>query len=156
MSLARPQGDLFSLDSPLLTEVRGEQSLMAFPFFALSKSKWTKPLAYRNESVSIEIVATSKGVATIYDKEVLLYIASLMVAKLEAGVDVSQEFYFTAHDLFRITGISGSAPLAIRSALLPPSLASIRRRYRGCTEGKTEWPKWEGKRPVRYWKDRWR
>jgi hypothetical protein len=32
-----------------------------------------------------------------------------MVAKLDAGIDVSQEFYFTAHDLFRITGISGSA-----------------------------------------------
>src|SRR3546814_3400039 len=89
------QGDLFALDSPLLTEVRGERSLMAFPFFALSKGKWTKPLAYKTDTVSIEIVATSKGVATIYDKEVLLYIASLMVAKLEAGVGVSQDFYFT-------------------------------------------------------------
>ena len=106
---ATPQGDLFKLDSPLLKEVRGEQSLMAFPFFALSKGKWTKPLAYRSDAVSIEITATAKGVATIYDKEVLLYIASLMVAKLEAGIDVSQEFYFTAHDLFRITGVSGSA-----------------------------------------------
>ncbi|MAX16365.1 replication initiator protein A [Sphingobium sp.] len=103
------QGDLFALDSPLLTEVRGERSLMAFPFFALSKGKWTKPLAYKTDAVSIEIVATSKGVATIYDKEVLLYIASLMVAKLEAGVGVSQDFYFTAHDLFRVTGVNGSA-----------------------------------------------
>ncbi|WP_343764059.1 replication initiator protein A, partial [Sphingomonas molluscorum] len=97
------------LDSPLLKEVRGERSLMAFPFFALSKGKWTKPLAYKTDAVSIEIVATAKGVATIYDKEVLLYIASLMVAKLEAGVDVSQDFYFTAHDLFRVTGVNGSA-----------------------------------------------
>lgn len=104
-----PQGDLFALDSPLLTEVRGEQSLMAFPFFALSKGKWTKPLAYKTDEVSIEIVATAKGVATIYDKEVLLYIASLMVAKLDAGVGVSQDFYFTAHDLFRVTGVNGSA-----------------------------------------------
>src|SRR3546814_6227750 len=56
------QGDLFALDSPLLTEVRGERSLMAFPFFALSKGKWTKPLAYKTDTVSIEIVATSKGV----------------------------------------------------------------------------------------------
>jgi len=103
------QGDLFALDSPLLTEVRGERSLMAFPFFALSKGKWTKPLAYKTDTVSIEIVATSKGVATIYDKEVLLYIASLMVAKLEAGVGVSQDCYFTAHDLFRVTGVNGSA-----------------------------------------------
>ncbi|EZP51334.1 replication initiator protein A [Sphingomonas sp. RIT328] len=106
---ATPQGDLFSLDSPLLAEVRGERSLMAFPFFALSKGKWTKPLSYRTEQVSIEILATPKGVATIYDKEVLLYIASIMVAKLEAGAQVSQDFYFTAHDLFRVTGISGSA-----------------------------------------------
>lgn len=109
MSLPIDQGDLFSLDSPLLKEVRGEQSLMAFPFFALSKGKWTKPLAYRTESVSIEIVATPKGVATIYDKEVLLYIASLMVAKLEAGLQPAQDFYFTAHDLFRVTGDGGSA-----------------------------------------------
>ena len=100
---------MFALDSPLLTEVRGERSLMAFPFFALSKGKWTKPLAYKTETVSIEIVATAKGVATIYDKEVLLYIASLMVAKLDAGVGVSQDFYFTAHDLFRVTGVNGSA-----------------------------------------------
>ena len=110
MSNAAPfQADLFALDSPLLTEVRGEQSLMAFPFFALSKGRWTKPLAYKTDAVSIEIVATSKGIATIYDKEVLLYIASLMVAKLDAGFQVSQDFYFTAHDLFRVTGVNGSA-----------------------------------------------
>ncbi len=103
------QGDLFALDSPLLKEVRGERSLMAFPFFALSKGKWTKPLAYKTESVSIEIIATPKGVATIYDKEVLLYIASLMVAKMEAGMQPAQDFHFTAHDLFRVTGDGGSA-----------------------------------------------
>ena len=79
------QIDLFELDSPLLTEVRGERSLMAFPFFALSKGKWTKTLAYKTDKVSIEIVPTAKGVATIYDKEIVLYIASLMVRKLEAG-----------------------------------------------------------------------
>lgn len=103
------QGDLFALDSPLLSEVRGERSLMAFPFFALSKGRWTKPLAYKTDTVSIEIVATSKGIATIYDKEILLYIASLMVGKLDAGYDVSQDFYFTAYDLFRVTKVNASA-----------------------------------------------
>ncbi|MCH4894966.1 RepB family plasmid replication initiator protein [Sphingomonas sp. SFZ2018-12] len=103
------QGDLFVLDSPLLADVRGERSLMAFPFFALSKGKWTKPLSYENGSVSIEIVPTSKGAATIYDKEIVLYIASLMIARLEAGGEVSQEFHFTAHDLFCVTGNNPSA-----------------------------------------------
>ena len=103
------QNDLFALDSPLLTEVRGERSLMAFPFFALSKGKWTKPLAYKTDTVSIEIVPTAKGVATIYDKEIVLYIASLMVRKMEAGEQVSQDFHFTAHDLFCVTGNNPSA-----------------------------------------------
>ncbi|GGP00153.1 replication initiator protein A [Stakelama pacifica] len=103
------QGELFVLDSPLLTEVRGEQSLMAYPFFALTKTAWKRSLIYKTDAVSIEIGPGPRGVATIYDKEVLLYIASLMVAKLDAGEHVSQDFFFTAHDLFRVTGVNGSA-----------------------------------------------
>ena len=103
------QGELFVLDSPLLTEVRGEQSLMAYPFFALSKTAWKRSLIYKTDTVSIEIGPGPRGVATIYDKEVLLYIASLMAVKLDAGDEVTQDFYFTAHDLFRVTGVNGSA-----------------------------------------------
>lgn len=103
------QGDLFTFDSPLLTGLQGERSLMAYPFFALAKTAWTKPLVYKTDSVSIEVGPGPKGIATIYDKEILLYIASLMVSKLEAGLPVSQEFYFTANDLFRVTGVNASS-----------------------------------------------
>lgn len=102
------QGDLFALRSPLIGEVRGERSIMAYPFFALATS-WKKPLSYKTDSVSIEIVGTPSGVATIYDKEILLYIASLLLAKIESGVPASQDFYFTAYDLFRVTGTNTSA-----------------------------------------------
>ena len=104
-----PQGDLFRLDSPLLGEIRGERSLMAFPFFALAKTAWMKPLTYRTDTVSIEVRPSASGVATIYDKEIVLYIASLMAAKLEAGEQVGQDFVFTAHDLFQVTGANHSA-----------------------------------------------
>lgn len=50
-----PQGELLVLDSPLLTEVRGEQSLMAYPFFALTKTAWKKSLIYKTDAVTIEI-----------------------------------------------------------------------------------------------------
>lgn len=106
---AVPQGELFLLDSPLHGEIRGERSLMAFPFFALAKNAWMKPLAYNTESVSIEVRPSASGVATIYDKEIVLYIASLMAAKIEAGEDVTQDFIFTAHDLFTVTGSNHSA-----------------------------------------------
>ena len=104
-----PQGELFLLDSPLTGEVRGERSLMAFPFFALSKNAWMKPLAYGTPSVSIEVRPSAKGVATIYDKEIVLYIASLMASKMEDGDEVAQDFVFTAHDLFSVTGSNHSS-----------------------------------------------
>jgi plasmid replication initiation protein len=103
------QRDLFQLDSPLTGEIRGERSLMAFPFFALSKNAWMKPLTYENGPVHIEVRPSASGVATIYDKEIVLYIASLMAAKVEAGEDVGQDFVFTAHDLFSVTGSNHSA-----------------------------------------------
>ncbi len=105
----RPQGDLFHLDSPLTSEIRGERSLMAFPFFALSKTAWMKPLTYSHANVTIEVRPSAKGVATIYDKEIVLYIASLMAGKIERGEEVGQDFIFTAHDLFSVTGSNHSA-----------------------------------------------
>ena len=36
--------------------------------------------------------------ATIYDKEIVLYIASLMSAKIEGGEDVAQDFLFIVAD----------------------------------------------------------
>lgn len=104
-----PQGDLFRLDSPLIAEIRGERSLMAFPFFALAKTAWMKPLTYQTDTVTIEVRPSASGVATIYDKEIVLYIASLMAAKLEAGDQAGQDFVFTAHDLFQVTGANHSA-----------------------------------------------
>jgi hypothetical protein len=62
---ARPQGDLFRLDSPLTAEIRGERSLMAFPFFALAKNAWMKPLTYQANAISIEVRPSASGVATI-------------------------------------------------------------------------------------------
>ncbi len=59
---------------------------LRFPFFALSKNAWMKPLAYATPEVSIEVRPSARGVATIYDKEIVLYIASLMAAKLEQGL----------------------------------------------------------------------
>ena len=99
-----PQRDLFQLDSPLTAAIRGKRSLMA-----LSKHAWMKPLSYDHGPVSIEVRPSSSGVATIYDKEIVLYIASLMAAQVEEGADVGQDFVFTAHDLFSVTGSNQSA-----------------------------------------------
>ncbi|MGJ8480106.1 replication initiator protein A [Sphingobium yanoikuyae] len=39
----------------------------------------------------------------------VLYIDSLMAAKMEGGMSISQDFTFTAHDLLSVTGANHSA-----------------------------------------------
>ncbi|MBW8910813.1 MAG: replication initiator protein A [Sphingomonas sp.] len=103
------QGDLFKFDSPLFGDVQGEQTVAEFPFFALAKKKQMKPMIFESEDVRIQINPGSDGIATIYDKEILLYIASLMAERLEQGEAVGQSLTFTANDLFRVTETNPSA-----------------------------------------------
>lgn len=100
------QGNLFEVDSPLHGKVRGERSVMDFPFFALSKVAVHKRLVYEHSNVKIEIRPSATGIATMYDKEIILYIASLMAQEISRGGEVGQDFTFTAHDFFRITGVA--------------------------------------------------
>ncbi len=138
------QAELFLLDSPLYGEVRGERSIMAFPFFALTKNAQMKPLTYKMNNVAIEMRPSASGVATIYDKEVILYIASLIVAKLDRGDTVTQEFSFTANDLFRVTGTSSSARSYERlsEALTRLQGTQIRTNIEAGGEGEEGWFSW--------------
>lgn len=103
------QGDLFQLDSPLYGDVQGERTVAEFPFFALTKRAQMTPMIFESGDARIEINPSKTGVATIYDKEILLYIASLMAGRMERGETVDRVLSFTANDLFRVTGTNVSA-----------------------------------------------
>jgi plasmid replication initiation protein len=101
--------DLF--DSPLRGRVRGQRSVMAYPFFHLGKTAPAREvLRYDDGQVRIEVAPGPAGIATIYDKDLILYIASLMAEKLRRGElraddpKPDREFTFTAHDFFRVAG----------------------------------------------------
>lgn len=103
------QPDLFELDSPLYADLQGERTVAEFPFFALSKKAQMTPMVFENGDARIEINPSKTGVATIYDKEILLYIASLMAERMEKGERVDRVMSFTANDLFRVTSTNSSA-----------------------------------------------
>ncbi|TVV76985.1 replication initiator protein A [Sphingomonas solaris] len=103
------QPDLFQLDSPLFADLQGERTVAEFPFFALSKRMNMTSMIFESAGARIEINPSSTGVATIYDKEILLYIASLMVERMEKGERVDRVVSFTANDLFRVTSTNSSA-----------------------------------------------
>jgi hypothetical protein len=93
-------------DSPLTGPVRAERYTMEYPFFAVTTGR--KKISWSHDNVSVEVLGTENGVASLEDKVWLLYIGSLMRDKLEKGESVDRKFRFKVHDLFRISGRSTS------------------------------------------------
>jgi len=98
---AGSQIELF--DSPLRGNVTSERRFSEFPFFALSKKR-RKPMSYQFGDITIIVKAGDSGIATVYDRDLILYIGSIISAKLENGEPVDQTITFTAHDFIRVCG----------------------------------------------------
>ena len=83
---------------------KDDRALMEFPFFSLQKQPRMEPLVYDDGKVQIRIAPSEKGLATIWDKDVLIYAASPVNERIERGLPVEREIRFAAHDLLKVTG----------------------------------------------------
>src|ERR1700678_1442968 len=70
---------------------------MEHPFFSLSKKPDTAIRRYEHNGNWLEIVPSVKGLATIYDKDVLIYCISQMIEKLKRKEAVSQRVRITTY-----------------------------------------------------------
>ncbi len=137
------QPDLF--DSPLHGAVKNDRRMMVWNFFSLDTSRSrTETLSYREGEVSIEVRAGPMGMATMADKELLIYIASLMVEKMNRGELPGPVFTFTAHDFFRVCGTAaaGTAYARIKGALDRLQGTQVRTNIETGGEGRDEWFSW--------------
>jgi plasmid replication initiation protein len=91
-------------DSPLLGTAKNERTLMAYNFFSLTREHQIELPRYDDGKFSIEVIGTRYGIANIWDKEILIYLESLLHDRINRGERPSPIFQFTANDLFRITG----------------------------------------------------
>ena len=139
-------------DSPLTGSVKGEMSLMEYPFFDLSKRGRTRAFAYDDGQVQITVRAPDGQIATIYDKDILIYIASLMVAKMNEHETPPQTFTFTAHDYIRVTGknASGRGYEQIVSAIERLQGTQIKTNIETGGEGVTGFFSWLEKADINY------
>lgn len=96
-------------DSPLEGAVAGQVDLMAYPFFSLSKTPAKRAIKFVEGAVSVEVRPSEQGVATIYDKEILIYLASLAIERLDRGEAFDGVLTFTAYDFFKLAGLSGAS-----------------------------------------------
>lgn len=83
---------------------RDAQDLMAWPFFSLAKSKRVQPIDFRMGEVAILVEATAEhGMATIWDADVLIWVASQIVEARDAGKATSRLIAATPHEILSFT-----------------------------------------------------
>ena len=103
-STEREQLDLFrALPGDLAP--RDAQDLMAYPFFALAKSKRLAPIDFKAGSIVIRVEAVPEhGMATIWDADVLIWAASQIVEARDAGLRPSRLMGTTPYEILNFIG----------------------------------------------------
>ena len=94
-----PVRDFFIADI-LDWALKNDRHSMEHPMFALSKIPDIRERHYEHNGNSITITPSIKGLATIWDKDILIYAVSQLVAAMNAGrQDLSPVIRLTAYDL---------------------------------------------------------
>ncbi|SLN68849.1 replication initiator protein A [Roseisalinus antarcticus] len=117
LPLRHPTGDFFVCDifgaSP-----KDDLGTMEHPVFSLSTRPDRRVLSYAHNGITVEVIPSVKGRATIHDKDVLIYCISQLMAAMNAGRQISRTLTLKAHDLLVATNrdTSGDAYQRLREA----------------------------------------
>ncbi len=113
-----PNQDLFICDvtDAVLKDIMPQ---MEHPFYSLSKKPVTTVREYRNGDNWLSITPSIKGLPTIYDKDILIYAISQVIAKLNREEPISKRIQINTHDLLVFTnrGTGGKDYKAFEQAL---------------------------------------
>lgn len=98
---------------------RGDMASMEHPVFSLSTKPDHRVRRYENGSNYLEIKPSPDGLATVHDRDILIYCISQLIASMNEGKPISQVVRFKAHDLLKATNrmTNGQAYMALKSAL---------------------------------------
>ena len=112
-----PQADFFLCD--LFDWVpKDDLATMEHPVFTLSTRPDRRILNYSHNGVEITVTPSVKGLATIHDKDILIYCVSQLMAALNTGRPLARTLHLRAHDLLVSTNreTSGDAYRRLREA----------------------------------------
>jgi|TARA_Y100001951_G_scaffold55798_1_gene44273 plasmid replication initiation protein len=112
------QGDFFLCDI-FDAAPKADMAGMEHPIFSISTKPDRNLRRYENGSNFVEITPSVKGIATVHDRDVLIYCISQLIAALNAGRDVSPTLRFSAHDMLKATNrmVGGDGYNRLRAAL---------------------------------------
>jgi plasmid replication initiation protein len=111
------QGDFFLCD--VLSAIpKDDLASMEHPLFSLSTRPDRRILNYIHNDTEITVTPSVRGLATIHDKDILIFCISQLMAAVNAGRATSRTLHLTAHDLLVATRreTSGDAYRRLREA----------------------------------------
>jgi plasmid replication initiation protein len=82
---------------------KGDMGSMEHPVFTLSTKPDMKPREYRNGDTFLKINPSIKGLATVHDRDVLIYCISQCISALNEGRQVNRKVHVKAYDLLKAT-----------------------------------------------------
>lgn len=82
---------------------KGDMASMEHPIFSLSTKPDRGIRRYEHAGKWVEITPSVKGLATIHDRDLLIYCISQVMAALNANREVSQTLRFKAYDFLKAT-----------------------------------------------------
>jgi len=113
----RHAGDFFVCD--VLDAIPKDDIVsMEHPFFSLSTRPDLRILTYAHNGVVVTVVPSVRGLATLFDKDILIYCISQLMVALNRGLPVAPTLRLTAHDLMVATNreTSGDGYARLREA----------------------------------------
>jgi plasmid replication initiation protein len=120
LPIRHPTQDFFACDIfDALPYFKDDTASMEHPVFSLSTKPDMRTLYYEHNGNGITIKPSADGLATIYDKDILLYCASYLRAAVQEGHEPKQRLQFVAYDLLVSTnrGIDGQNYRNLEKAL---------------------------------------
>lgn len=112
-----PRGGFFVCD--VLDAIpKGDMATMEHPVFSLSTRPDLRILRYNHNGAEITVTPSVRGLATIHDKDILIYCVSQLMAAINAGKTVGRTLQLRAADLLAACGreTSGDGYRRLRDA----------------------------------------
>ncbi|TDL74888.1 plasmid replication initiator RepA [Palleronia sediminis] len=97
-----PQANLFVCDVADAV-IKSDMASMEHPIFTLSKKPIHEVKTYEHGDILLEVTPSSKGIANIYDKDILIFAISQIMAARNEGRPYSREIAFQARDFLEFS-----------------------------------------------------
>lgn len=78
---------------------RSDMATMEHPIYSLSTTASRRRLYYENGNAKIEIIPSSIGLPTVFDKDIIIYCISKLKQAHDRGMAISQTVQLTTHDM---------------------------------------------------------